>query len=317
MSENIKVSIICNTYNHGSYIRDALEGFVMQKTDFPFEVLVHDDASPDNTSDIIREYEAKYPDIIKPIYQTENLRKKGVLYSRVYQDPRINGKYVAICEGDDYWTDPEKLQKQYDFLENNPEYTMCACSTVWLDMTTGKRLLNKCSTDADRDVTMDEIIEEKNGRILQYATIMVHTDVWKDWPEWRSAFPVGDLPLLIKAALKGKIRMLADCMAVYRFQAPGSWTSKIKSNERFIDIKTRMCEGLERLNEATEFKYDRVIKNRILLNKYTIAIAKGDLKAMRSGELADVYKSRSAKQKIGDILKCKTPKIHALVKKFI
>ena len=87
----------------------------MQKTDFPFEILIHDDASTDGTADIIREYEAKYPDIIKPIYQTENQYSKGIKVSQVYQFPRAKGKYIALCEGDDYWTDPYKLQKQVDF----------------------------------------------------------------------------------------------------------------------------------------------------------------------------------------------------------
>lgn len=121
MNKQIIVSICCITYNHEPYIRDAIEGFLMQKTDFPFEILIHDDASTDGTADIIREYEAKYPDIIKPIYQTENQYSKGIKVSQVYQFPRAKGKYIALCEGDDYWTDPYKLQKQVDFLEANKE----------------------------------------------------------------------------------------------------------------------------------------------------------------------------------------------------
>jgi len=119
------VSICCLAYNHAPYIRQCLDGFMMQKTDSPFEVLIHDDASTDGTADIIREYEAKYPDIIKPIYQTENQYSKGVGVTSVYQLPRAKGKYVAFCEGDDYWTDSNKLQKQVDFLETNPDFSIC------------------------------------------------------------------------------------------------------------------------------------------------------------------------------------------------
>ena len=119
------LSIICITYNHKDFIRQALEGFVMQKTNFKFEVLIHDDASTDGTADIIREYEAKYPDIIKPIYQKENQFSKGVHILKTFIYPRVLGKYVALCEGDDYWTDPNKLQKQVDFLEAHPEYSGC------------------------------------------------------------------------------------------------------------------------------------------------------------------------------------------------
>ena len=121
-STNPLVSISCITYNHAKYIRDALEGFLMQKTSFPIEILIHDDASTDGTTEIVREYEEKHPDIIKPLYETENQWSKGIRGSAVFNFPRALGKYIAICEGDDYWIDPLKLQKQVDFLEQNDEY---------------------------------------------------------------------------------------------------------------------------------------------------------------------------------------------------
>lgn len=130
MSEQVLVSICCLAYNHEKYIRQALESFVNQKTDFKFEVLVHDDASTDHTADIIREYEEKYPDIIKPIYQTENQFSKNVAITNTIQFPRAKGKYVAFCEGDDYWCDENKLQKQVEFLENNPEYSGSVHNTL-------------------------------------------------------------------------------------------------------------------------------------------------------------------------------------------
>lgn len=123
--ENILVSINTLTYNHEKYIAQCIEGILMQKTNFAFELLIHDDASTDNTAAIIKEYEKKYPKIIKPIYQTENQWSKGIKNSATYQYPRAKGKYIAICEGDDYWIGENKLQMQVDFLENNPEYGMC------------------------------------------------------------------------------------------------------------------------------------------------------------------------------------------------
>ena len=119
------VSISCITYNHAPYIRQCLDGFVMQKTNFPFEILIHDDASDDGTSDIIREFEKAYPSVIKPLFEEENQWSKGRRGSVVFNFPRAKGKYIALCEGDDYWTDPLKLQKQVDFLEAHPEYAMC------------------------------------------------------------------------------------------------------------------------------------------------------------------------------------------------
>jgi glycosyltransferase involved in cell wall biosynthesis len=111
------VSVSCATYNHENYIRDSLEGFLIQKTTFPIEILIHDDASTDGTADIIKEYEKKHPDLIFPIYQKENQYSKGLTISSTFNWPRARGKYIALCEGDDYWTDPYKLQKQVEFLE--------------------------------------------------------------------------------------------------------------------------------------------------------------------------------------------------------
>ena len=122
---NPLVSIVSLTYNHEKFIRRALESFIMQKTNFEYEIIIHDDASTDNTQQIIREYKKKYPEIIKPILQEENQKSKGsgIVTKTAYSAAR--GKYIALCEGDDYWTDPLKLQKQVEFLENNIEYVGC------------------------------------------------------------------------------------------------------------------------------------------------------------------------------------------------
>lgn len=118
------VSICCVTYNHENYIRDCLDSFLMQKTNFQFEVIIHDDASTDNTAKIICEYVEKYPDLFVPILQTDNQYSKGIKPYQTYVYPRAKGKYIAVCEGDDYWTDPYKLQKQVDFLESNNDYVL-------------------------------------------------------------------------------------------------------------------------------------------------------------------------------------------------
>ena len=116
------VSIVCITYNHENFIRQAIEGFLMQNISFQIEIIIHDDASTDDTQAIIREYELKHPGLFKNIYQTQNQYSKNDLH--IWGDitfPLAKGKYIALCEGDDYWTDPNKLQKQVDFLEENPK----------------------------------------------------------------------------------------------------------------------------------------------------------------------------------------------------
>jgi len=120
-----RLSVVCITYNAAQYIRAALDGFLMQKTDFPFEVLVHDDASTDGTAEIIREYAEKRPDVVRAVFQKENQWSKGVAVAPKFLWPLIRGEYVAMCEGDDYWTDPLKLQKQVDWLDAHPDSSVC------------------------------------------------------------------------------------------------------------------------------------------------------------------------------------------------
>lgn len=153
------VSICCITYNHEPYIRECLDGFLMQKTDFDFEILIHDDASTDKTADIIREYELKYPEIINPIYQTENQYSKGVRPINKFNFERAQGKYIAMCEGDDYWTDPLKLQKQVDFLDEHPEYVLSCHNYKTLDFD-GKTLKGGYEEYFVKDKTIIEIDEE-------------------------------------------------------------------------------------------------------------------------------------------------------------
>ena len=119
------VSVCCVTYNHGPFVRQCLDGFLMQETTFPVEILLHDDASTDDTAAVIREYAERHPALFKPILQTENQYSKGVSPNIQFNIPRARGRYIALCEGDDYWTDPRKLQLQADFLERNPEYVIC------------------------------------------------------------------------------------------------------------------------------------------------------------------------------------------------
>jgi len=117
------VSICCTAYNHEKYIAQALDSFLSQKCDFPFEILVHDDVSTDRTAEIIREYAAKYPDIVKPMFQTENQYSKGVPISETFNFPRAQGKYIALCECDDFWCDEHKLARQIAYMESDPECT--------------------------------------------------------------------------------------------------------------------------------------------------------------------------------------------------
>ena len=229
------LSIHCLTYNHAPFIRQTLDGFVMQKTNFPFEVLIHDDASTDGTADIIREYEAKYPDIIKPIYQTENQWNKGVSISKKYQFPRIKGKYVALCEGDDYWTDPLKLQKQVDFLESHPDCSICFHPVVvhWEDKSkpdsiypTEKQL--KGIKEFDLHELLNQNFIQTNSVVYRWR---FHQDNLDLIPE--KILP-GDWFLHLLHAQVGKIVFLPEVMATYRRHQGGIWTGAGQEDGWFI-----------------------------------------------------------------------------------
>jgi len=119
------VSICCTAYNHEKYLAQTLDSFLGQQCDFPFEILIHDDVSTDSTADIIRDYAARYPEIIRPMFQTENQYSKGVPINETFNFPRARGKYIALCEGDDYWCDETKLQRQIAHMESDPGCTFC------------------------------------------------------------------------------------------------------------------------------------------------------------------------------------------------
>lgn len=206
------VTIRCITYNHEPYIRQCLEGFVMQKTNFLFEAIVHDDASTDGTAAIIREYAEKYPDIIKPIYETENQYSKRDGSLRRIMDSHTRGKYVAMCEGDDYWIDPLKLQKQVDFLENHSDYGL-VCTDVNFYFQSKDRYLNGYFQYKRYPIkyTFEDFLI--NGWFVAPCTWLYRSSFVAIN---RPCFMVGDLPLLLEISSRSKIKFLAEVTAVYR-----------------------------------------------------------------------------------------------------
>lgn len=122
------VSVRCITYNHAKYISEALDSFLSQKTNFPFEVVIHDDCSTDGTTELIKDYAANFPNIIKPMLEKENLWHQKISFAKKL-NAACHGKYIALCEGDDYWCDEQKLQKQFDFMESHPDYTICLANS--------------------------------------------------------------------------------------------------------------------------------------------------------------------------------------------
>jgi len=218
------VSIVTLAYNHGKYIRQCLEGFVMQITDFPFEVIIHDDASTDDTAKIIREYEKKYPDIIKPIFQTENQYSNGVAIGATYLYPKARGKYIAECEGDDWWTDPHKLQKQVDYMEAHPKCSMCCTNYSSLRMKDG--FLKTDESTSRRFNTLSLMRSNKIGTLTVLYRKSLLMEYLKKVKPTMPSFRMGDVPLWIWMTHKGYIKELPDITSVYRILESSASHSK-------------------------------------------------------------------------------------------
>jgi len=213
------LSVCCITYNHERYIEQALDGFLMQETEFPFEIIVYDDASTDGTQEIIREYQSKFPRLIFPILQRENQYSKGVrgILAR-FTFPKARGKYIALCEGDDYWTDPKKLQKQVDVLERNPDFSICFHPVKFVHE--GIPGLDRVSHGKFPEVTTIE--ELARGNYIPTASC-VFRKCFDELPPWYYECPIGDYPLHMITAQYGKIRFINEVMAVYRVHEKGIW----------------------------------------------------------------------------------------------
>lgn len=280
---NPLVSIKCTAYNHEKYISDALDGFLIQETTFPFEVIIHDDASTDNTAKIIKEYEKKYPKIIKPIYETENQYSKHDGSLRRIINKNIKGKYVADCEGDDYWISPFKLQKQAMALENNTECSISYCYVDFVDIkgnrtgisTPPKKAFNK-NIITLKDFMYVEFIKHKwcfhTSSFFYRSSLLdgyekVITNEFKD-------FPYGDLPIRLWCLLNGNGFLIRETMSCYR-QDTGGYMSSIRYDpKKHKRDELSLIKALKSFDKYTNEKYKKYVKSRIKV-AYLIIMAAG------------------------------------------
>ncbi len=287
--ENIKVSILCLCFNHEKYIRKCLDGFVMQQCNFEYEVLIHDDASTDNSVEIIKEYEQKYPNIIKPAYQSENQFSKGIKISKTFLFPRVRGEYIALCEGDDFWTDPLKLKKQVDFLDNNPEYSACVHRATLK--------FNKSNTESEfprisegREFSLDEIIREGGG-IFATNSLMARAKEYMTLPECFEAKGFGDYQRFMYAAICGKIWCMYDNMSQYNCENEGSWTATVwKNPEKRLSHHRELIRMLTAVNEYYEHKFNESIEFKIKQTQFEIFVLTNDKKSMKLPEYRSFLK---------------------------
>jgi glycosyltransferase involved in cell wall biosynthesis len=213
----------------------------MQKTTFPIEILIHDDASSDGTVDIIKEYETKHPEIIKPIYQKDNQHSRGVSISSTYNFPRSRGKYLSLCEGDDYWTDPYKLQKQVDFLEKNANYSAATHQSqiIFEDSDAPSKMFNEhgLSTICTIDIL--------KGRLFHTASLTFRSEIIKKHT-LPNNITSGDRALNFLISSFGKIHYSKESMCIYRKSSSGISSSVTME---YMERDLKMIPWIKKINK--------------------------------------------------------------------
>ncbi len=265
----MKVSVCIVTYNHEPYIARAIEGALMQQTDFPYEIVIGEDDSSDNTRAIVNSYGERYPDKIRLLLND----RSNVIYISGRPTGRWNfvntlkhaqGKYIALCEGDDYWTDPTKLQKQVDFLENHPECAICFHNVlvVWEDGSQAPRCY--CSPDQKESSSLVDLFRDN---FIPTCSVMYRGGLVTEFPNWFYQLPQGDWPLHILHAQYGNIGYIDEVMGVYRKHSAGVWSLLgLRGMEAIIQV-------LEAVDAHFQFRYETIIKSEIFRYRYRLTLS--------------------------------------------
>lgn len=296
---DIMVSVLCLVYNHEKYLRKCLDGFVMQETDFKYEVIINDDASTDASADILREYEAKYPDIFKVIYQTENqYSKKKSVINGIYA--KAQGKYIAFCEGDDYWTDPHKLQEQVDILENNPDCHLCTHKTVCctengepIDKAYPSFHLNSGMITSEKFLKMFA-----KSHFIHLCSYMIDARfIHRYYPPWEPEkrvipSPFSDASCCMFYACVGNIYYIDKQMSCHRMGSEEGWTERFNKSGISSRVERKMygIHKAEALDKFSDYKYHDAFSEWIFGKYCFIADITDDYSILLKGENKKVLK---------------------------
>lgn len=309
-SNKFMVRTICSTFNQASLIVDAMNGFTMQRTSFPFLSVIMDDASSDGEPKVIEHYLEENFELTNnnfaTIKETDDYRlyftrhktnhncfflvlllkynHQSIKKSKgSYIEEWLNSKYVAYCEGDDYWTDPAKLQMQVDFLEQHPDYTMCWHDAKKLDMNSGNFCGNHRRYTKDTTCPTEDIILQGGG-FCPTASIVYRDDIRKQAPPYLFQQHIVDYPLQLYMAFNGKVRYIDRSMSVYRINVKGSWTLTI-ANNRDIEERRKLWSSTIKIfddfNKYSNYKYDKLFKQRKYIYLFYEAFALGDYSLAR------------------------------------
>ncbi|KQO20442.1 hypothetical protein ASF10_17345 [Flavobacterium sp. Leaf82] len=270
--KKIMVSVVMTTYRHELYIREAIESILMQQTNFEFEFIIADDCSPDNTLEIIESIIDKHPKSyrIKYFRQEQNL---GMQKNGIFAFEKCSGKYTAFCEGDDYWTDPLKLQKQVDFLEENPDYVICYHKVKVLQ--NGVLKEDSITQKAAETTTIKDLAK---GNYIHTCSVVFRNNLFDNLPAYFYKSPVGDYFLHLLNARYGKIKFHDESMGVYRLHENSVWSSKTqaKREQIWIGFLKKIRKNFDK--EVQEILNDQLKQYIDLRNQRRLASLKKNIK---------------------------------------
>lgn len=318
-SKPCKVSVVCTAYQHEPYIRRTLEGFVSQETDFPFEVLVNDDASADGTADIIREYTEKYPHIIRPFLQEKNLYSQGInLYDAVLY-PAARGEYIAACEGDDCWIDPHKLQRQVDFLDAHPDYSACVHNTLGERIGSGETPAPLFPQTGDRDIPFEQVLQGMS-RAFHTSSILARREFVVNPPDFRNvAFTYGftDYAVGLWLTMNGKVRFLDSCMSLYRMGSnPSAWSSGVsRQYGKLLRFVTGEAEMLRALRPHVDARRQQAVDTVLREREFELLYLQGRTEALVRPPYDELFRAKPFSFRAATRVKNALPHLHRWYRK--
>lgn len=272
--DDIEVSILCTTYNQKEYVCDAIDSFLSQKTQFKFEILINDDASSDGTTDLLLMYEKKYPDLIRVVTHTENQFSKGqgnLLITNLL--PLARGKYLALCEGDDYWCSSEKLQKQFDVMQRSPDCVLCVHASRNVLAQSRRVMSNDVPFDSDRPVSTEYML--LNAHPFATNSYFIRKTAFESYARSQivGLSAHGDQKMSTYLSVIGQVFYIAEIMSCYRVLAKGSINSTIHESGDFEPIQRRLLanrvELLDAVDVLTEGQYkDVILQAKRNMNRY-------------------------------------------------
>lgn len=316
-----EVLVVCSTYNHEKYLSDALDGFVSQITSFPFLVLVHDDASTDGTANVIRDYESRFPNIIKGIYDEENQYQQGLFFWYLDYLRNSKAKYIALCEGDDYWASPDKLAMQYEALEKDGSLSYCFTNAVKMDANTRKTLGKMLPAfPAEERILRKRVLGAEDLLRLAFiptASFFSRKDAWLSQPVLPKEAFQGDRAHQIYLSLSGDALYLDEVTSVYRVNNGGSLVgSWVSSNQKYLEILNSYIELYKCFDRDSNGAFHDDVQDAIDVVVYDEMLISGDKTALPPRKAMAVANRRGLGEKCKYLLFRISPKLYLSVRKW-